>query len=330
MPTGPLSSSRIKAESIGSSSLRSLFRISLGRDNLLGLLEMSVDAAALIGSLLALTLYWESAVPPPYILLMVLLFALAFPGASRLNRSLFQVLRDVVFGWLLIAGLLALFGSASKLLRLFDRDAMLHWLWLAPTVQFAGHVGLRALAPMLLALRGESKRAVIAGMNEQGIALARAINADPYCGNRVLGFFDDRAADRLSSGHGYKVLGGVDDMPAYVRDGRIETIYLSLPMATQPRILQLLDALRDTTVSIYFIPDIFVTDLIQGRMNVIGNMPVVAVCETPFTGINSIIKRATDLVAASLILVLIAPLLAAIAAAVKLTSPGPVIFKQRR
>jgi len=59
-------------------------------------------------------------------------------------------------------------------------------------------------------------------------------------------------------------------------------------------------------------------------------MPVVAVCETPFTGINGIIKRATDLLLATLILILISPLLLIIAIGVKVTSPGPVIFKQRR
>ena len=52
-------------------------------------------------------------------------------------------------------------------------------------------------------------------------------------------------------------------------------------MASQPRILTLLDELRDTTASIYFVPDIFVSDLIQARMDSIGGMPVVAVCETP-------------------------------------------------
>jgi hypothetical protein len=60
-------------------------------------------------------------------------------------------------------------------------------------------------------------------------------------------------------------------------------IYIALPMASQPRILKLLDELRDTTASIYFVPDIFVSDLIQARVDTSRGMPVVAVCETPFT-----------------------------------------------
>ena len=88
--------------------------------------------------------------------------------------------------------------------------------------------------------------------------------------------------------------------------------------------------LKDTTASIYFVPDMFFTDLIQGHTGSVVGMPVISVCETPFRGANGLAKRASDIVLALLILLLIAPLLLVMAIAVKLTSPGPVIFKQRR
>jgi putative colanic acid biosynthesis UDP-glucose lipid carrier transferase len=101
-------------------------------------------------------------------------------------------------------------------------------------------------------------------------------------------------------------------------------------MASQPRILKLLEDLRDTTASIYFVPDIFVSDLIQARVDSIGGLPVVAVCETPFHGFNGAIKRLSDVVFALCILLVISPLLLAIAIGVKRSSPGPILFKQRR
>jgi len=110
----------------------------------------------------------------------------------------------------------------------------------------------------------------------------------------------------------------------------VDLIYITLPMASQPRILKLLDELCDTTASIYFVPDIFLFDLIQARMDTIGGMPVVAVCETPFYGFDGLIKRVSDVVLASTILTLISPLMVAIATGVKLSSPGPALFKQRR
>jgi len=78
------------------------------------------------------------------------------------------------------------------------------------------------------------------------------------------------------------------------------------------------------------VPDIFVFDLIQARVDSIGDLPVVAVCETPFYGFNGLIKRLSDFFLASAILVLIAPILIAIAIGVKMSSPGPILFKQRR
>src|SRR4030095_10448110 len=107
---------------------------------------------------------------------------------------------------------------------------------------------------------------------------------------------------------------------------RADLISLALPTGAQPRIASLLDELCDTTASIYIVPDIFLFDLIQARMDNVGGLPVLAVCETPFSGVNGIVKRVADVVLASLILTAIAPLLAVIALAVKATSPGPVLF----
>jgi putative colanic acid biosynthesis UDP-glucose lipid carrier transferase len=115
-----------------------------------------------------------------------------------------------------------------------------------------------------------------------------------------------------------------------VKTHKVDLIYVALPMASHPRILKLVDELCDTTASVYFAPDIFLFDLIQARMDTIGGIPVLAVCETPFYGVNGIVKRVSDIVLATLILILIAPVMAAIAAGVKVSSPGPVLFRQRR
>jgi len=101
-------------------------------------------------------------------------------------------------------------------------------------------------------------------------------------------------------------------------------------MIDNPRVLGLLQALRDSTVSVYFVPNLFAFETVQARFDVIGGMPVVAVCESPFFGANSIAKRLLDLVVASLLVLILAPALLFIAAGVRLSSRGPVLFKQRR
>jgi putative colanic acid biosynthesis UDP-glucose lipid carrier transferase len=306
-------------------------RLTVGRDQLLNLLEILVEPVALVISLWVCALYYQEArLDARHVILAVIVFALSFPGPARLTQSPLRAVRNILLGWIALAGLLMMFGYASGYLGFFHTNEMLTWLWFAPLSLVGAHVALRAAAPAIRRLQGGIKQAVIAGMNEQGVELASRLRDDLYSSVRVAGFFDDRQRDRLVRPGDYPVLGKIEALPQYVNDNRIDFIYLALPMVSHQRILSLLDALRDTTGSIYFVPDIFVTDLIQGRMDMVGGIPVVGVCETPFSGLNGVIKRGSDILLSLLILLLISPLMIAIAAAVKLTSPGPAIFRQRR
>jgi putative colanic acid biosysnthesis UDP-glucose lipid carrier transferase len=303
----------------------------IGRDNILGSIESMVGPSALVFSLWALALYYfDGQLPPPVLILSVLVFALTFPGPTHLQSTLGRVMLDIAFNWLWIAGLMFAMGVATGYIREFTQDMLLTWLWVAPSAEFGLHLLLRAAAPAILRLQGPNQRAVIVGMNEQGTALARRLAGAPYSRVDLVGFVDSRAKERLSGMGDYKLLGHLDRLAEIAKEQHVQLIYLSLPMASQPRILQLLDDLKDTTASIYFVPDMFFTDLIQGHTGTVVGMPVISVCETPFRGVDGLTKRLSDIVLSTLILLLISPLLLALAIAVKLTSPGPVIFKQRR
>jgi putative colanic acid biosynthesis UDP-glucose lipid carrier transferase len=247
-----------------------------------------------------------------------------------LDQPLWRAARNIVFGWLLLAALLMLLGYASRYLRIFPKNLVFTFLWVAPLAQIAAHLLIRFMAPFFSEVDGTSRPTVIVGMNDQGLALAKRISESSYGSTHLLGFFDDRKADRLNGDDMFPLLGRIADLAQFIKTRHVQTIYISLPMASQPRILDLLDDMRDTTASIYFVPDFFVTDLIQGRIDMVCGMPVVAVCETPFRGADGLVKRISDFVLALVILVLISPLFIAISIGVKLTSPGPVIFKQRR
>ena len=157
-----------------------------------------------------------------------------------------------------------------------------------------------------------------------------ALRGGAQGGVTLVGCFDDRDELRIPATHNYPRLGALGDVADFAKTHRVHQVYLSLPMASQPRIQALLDALKDTTASVYFVPDLFVTDLIQGRADSVCDLPVICVCETPFRGSAALLKRASDLVLATSILVVILPLMMALALAIRLTSPGPVIFRQRR
>ncbi len=303
---------------------------SLGKDNLLSYLESIACPAALVLSLWGVAFHFEGELPPSYLILSVMVFALTFPGQSRLQTPFFTLVSDIAVNWVWVGGLLALTGFATGYEHEFTGKALLAWLWIAPLSELGVSLLLRQAAPALLKLQGPPQRAVIVGMNEQGVTLATKLTGSPYCRIEVCGFIDSRSAERHSADPIHPVLGKLNDIAALVKANRINLIYLSLPMSSQPRILQVLDDLKDTTASIYFVPDMFVTDLIQSHTDSVCGTPVISICETPFTGFDGIVKRASDVVLSCLILLLIFPLLIGIAIAVKLSSPGPIIFKQRR
>lgn len=302
----------------------------LGRSHLFTGIEAALDPLLFVFSLWALAFYFEGAVTPGYLILSVIVFSLTFPGTSQLRLPIRKLLFNVAFQWIWIAGLLLLTGLATGYFYGFSIRVLGNWLWVAPLVQVAGHLSLRAAAPHLLKLQGPPQGAVIVGVNHQGVSLASQITGSAYSGIELLGFFDDRGEDRRVAGCGHSMLGKIDDLPEYVKKHRVQSIYLSLPMASRPRILQILDGLKDTTASIYFVPDMFITDLIQGRSDLVCGVTVISVCDTPFRGFNRALKRCSDVLLSILILLMIFPAMLLIALLVKLESPGPAIFRQRR
>ena len=303
--------------------------LSFGRDNLIRLIEALLEPIILGCTLWGISIWHTGEIAPAYFILSVLVFALLFPGKARMQETLWHSSLDILVSFAAITALLLLLGYATDLHDPFPPTVIIVWLWLAPLALLASNLCFRRLLPVLARLQGGRRRALIVGLNQQGAELALRLERSPYDNIDLLGFFDDRAEERTAPAN-LPIQGKLSDIADYAKANNVQLIYICLPMASQPRIIAFLDELRDTTASVYFVPDLFVTDIIQGRMSHVGRMPVVSVCETPFTGLNRIIKRASDVLMALTILLMISPLLIAIAIAVKLTSAGPVIFKQRR
>jgi len=295
------------------------------------LVRAAIDPVVAIATLLACVVSLDGGLDGPALILTLLVFALTFPGSRDWSHANARALvRDIVANWLVVIGLLLLLGWASQTLDAFDRHSIAAWALATPALLFAAHRVAPGVLARVLAAEDRQRVAVIVGANELGRGLAARIAANPLLGIRVAGYFDDRGAQRLGDTGARRVLGPLRNLADYVKSGRIDIIYIALPMCSHPRVRMLLDELHDTTASIYFVPDILLFDLIQARVDTIGGMPLLAVCESPYAGINALIKRTSDLVLASAILVLTAPLAAAIALGVKLSSPGSVLFRQRR
>jgi putative colanic acid biosynthesis UDP-glucose lipid carrier transferase len=241
--------------------------------------------------------------------------------APRLSK----VYSYILLQWGGIAAVLLLLAFAFKVSADFSRLVMLSWFCATPFALMAARA-LRLRIHSIITNSAAAPRYIIIGANNVAYELLRRL---PQRG--FLGFFDFRSADRISQWtDGDKLIGHCKGVADFVSANGVSAIYIALPLSNVPRIGEMIRELRDTTASIYFLPDVFAFDLIQGRLVNIDGMPALSVCDTPFHGMDAVLKRAFDVVLASVALIAFTPLMAVCAIGVKLSSPGPVLFRQRR
>jgi putative colanic acid biosynthesis UDP-glucose lipid carrier transferase len=193
--------------------------------------------------------------------------------------------------------------------------------------------GWLQIALGVLRKRGFNTRTIaIVGARELGAYLARTILDAPWMGLRPVGFYDDRkpSGPRPLMREPIDVIGDLDALVRHARQGTIDIVYITLPMRAETRVHELIAKLSDTTVSVYVVPDFFIFDLLHARWGSLGDLPVVSISETPFYGVDGIVKRLEDIIISSALLMMVAIPMAIIAAGVKLSSPGPVIYRQHR
>jgi putative colanic acid biosynthesis UDP-glucose lipid carrier transferase len=169
---------------------------------------------------------------------------------------------------------------------------------------------------------------VIVGANTMSMNLARLIDERPELSLKLKCVFAPVENECVSNGR-FEVRRELTDVRRYVNKHRVDVVFVALPIET-PETQAVLGDLRDTTSSVYFLPDISIVDLIQARSDDIEGIPVIALCESPFRGVSGLLKRATDIAFASVMLVLLLPVMLIIGLAIKLDSPGGVLFRQHR
>lgn len=247
----------------------------------------------------------------------------------RIN-SIVNEVGDVLIVWAAVFALILAIAFVTKTSGSFSRGSTLIWLILCPTILIAVRLLKRTLLKHLLH-RGYCRRTVaVVGANSVGLKLANKLNAMPWTGQVLKGYYDDRSAELLPPETLPLLVGNLSTLLEQARSGEINIIYIALPMQVEQSIIDLVNALADTTASVYFLPDFFLFELNQARWISLNGLPLVSIYDTPFAGAYGWVKRIEDIILATLILIIIALPMLIIALAVKLTSPGPVIFKQRR
>jgi putative colanic acid biosynthesis UDP-glucose lipid carrier transferase len=266
---------------------------------------------------------------------LVGLLALLLPRPARtlqsqmLSNSL-PIAMGVVARWMVLLCALLAIGYATKFSAHYSRRAVLTWAAVGPALIVVATLALQEIMRLHLRDPSNARKTVLAGCTDSSLELAKRLRNSSDLGMVVAGFFDDRGRERLKVNGHVRLLGRLNDLAAYVRTHRIDVIFIALPVRQVARVIDLIEQLRDTTASIYYLPDILMFDLIQARSIEIEGIPALSMCETPFFGYRAITKRATDVLISATALLLAAPLMIAIATLVRMSSPGPIIFRQRR
>jgi putative colanic acid biosynthesis UDP-glucose lipid carrier transferase len=249
---------------------------------------------------------------------------------SQLIGGRWQLITRVALRWLVLLFMLLAIGYATKSSGEFSRRMVFIWATTTPGFLMAAALLIQAALKQVLSDPASARRAIFVGYNEISLSLAQRVERTSSAALAVSGFFDDRASDRLGAQTSGLLKGGLKEIVGYVQRNAIDVIFVALPVSHISRVQKLLDDLRDTTVSIYYVPMVFPFDTIQGGTSEFLGVPLIALCETPFHGYRGVGKRLTDLVLASALVIPAAPFMLLIAILVRLSSPGPVIFKQRR
>jgi putative colanic acid biosynthesis UDP-glucose lipid carrier transferase len=262
--------------------------------------------------------------------LAILVFGIVDVYRWRPDEGFRRDIGRVFTGWFVLLGALVFLLYATKTGSEFSRQ----WFGVWAVAGLVGLVVLRlALRVALRFLRrrgGLARPVAIVGAGGLGREIASRFAKSPELGFRVVAFYDDSVQLRGSSVVGIPVAGTLDDVAGDLSRRGIGQVWIALPLRAEDRMRTLLRVLAPHNVKLCFVPDIYGFQLLNHSFTEVCGLPVVNVTESPFAGLKGALKWLEDKLVALLVLAIIWPLLVLIALGVKLTSRGPVIFRQRR
>ncbi len=262
--------------------------------------------------------------------LWFLLFSVLGVYATRRMHNLLDEVQAVVAAILICT--VALAGVLYLTFRMVPRLLFIYFC----LFDLIALVGSRILRRLVMRLRTGNHRTVsrvlILGAGVVGRRLADALASErgrPV--TRIVGFLDDDASKQGAVIDGIPVLGSLDTVCAAITEQHIDEVIFSLPLHAHQRLIDMILDLGKMPVEVKVVPDLFDLAVSQHiKVENVGALPLISLRESAINGYSRWIKRVCDVIGASLVLILASPLFAAIAIAVKLDSPGPAIFKQKR
>ena len=285
------------------------------------------------GSFVLLTHWLSPPVVRADLALVLLILALTFPAPSRLQQNRLQAYIEFILQWLQLLLVLVLCGWATRSLALYDSWVVGIWAGLTPAVLMIHHEISRALIHWQVRHMSQLQRALVIGSGSLAIRTARALRRQRRALQMdFLGWVSEAygRSQTMAKKISPRRIGQVQDIAQIVQNNHVQHVYIALEGACEIQVRTLLEDLQNTSAAVYIVPDVLHALVVQGQLQTLDGLPIVAVRTWPFTGVRAAVKRASDLLLSTLILLLIWPLLLVIAVAIKFETPGPALFRQNR
>ncbi|MEE5081661.1 undecaprenyl-phosphate glucose phosphotransferase [Pseudomonas alliivorans] len=258
---------------------------------------------------------------------------LIFQAMGVYSEALFSNalrLRSIVIAWSASFGLLLFMQRTLGLFGYLSNEHLVFW-YLASLFLYC------VIRLLLLALFKHQMRkgvflqhAVILGATENGMRLAEYLLQHQDIRSGVTGFIDDRIGRMPKTVANLPLLGNTSDLERLIREEKVTQVLVALPWTAENRMDYIIHELRRFPVNVLLVPDMVAFRHSHNRITEVAKLPMFNASDVPLNGWSPFIKRAEDIVLSSLALLALSPFMLLVALAIKLDSPGPVFFRQKR
>ena len=310
-------------------------------DSKINAISRLVDSGIILLTFFALIDIFQATWQPLYIwgLLFAILLFNFFAESQDAYRSwrgtnLREEIEIVLVSWITGIFVLVLLDFVFIKSQAYSTPFIAIWIIATPIELIAWHAMVRMMLGFMRSKGFNTRSIAIVGATPLGKRLEFAFKQMDWSGYRFAGYYDDRkiksTTDEELRFEPVNIEGNIQQLIADCKQGKIDSVYITLAMSAEHRIKELVEKLSDSTVSVYFVPDFFTFNLLNSRWVDHQGITAVSIYDSPFTGLDSTIKRLEDMVLSTIILCVIAIPMALISIGIKLTSKGPVLFKQNR
>jgi putative colanic acid biosynthesis UDP-glucose lipid carrier transferase len=258
-------------------------------------------------------------------------------GVYRRSGSLYQGCYRLTIAWLLFLSVLLLIGFVTKVSESFSREVFLLWATIGFVVQLVAYACMYHAIGFLRERFAEHTECLIVGRGRLAEHLFTSINNNKWLPDKVIGFAshkdDDVGNDTLQPHQlNAPLLGDVGQIKRIISQYDIKRVYIAVPLGQSNSVEGLHVELLDANVDLIWVPDIYALKLLNHSIREIAGLPLIFLNESPITSTRTGIffKVIMDRIVAAMLLLLLSPFLLVVALSIKLTSRGPVFFKQDR